>query len=420
MFDLDQMHEVFQSLRRNKLRTLLTGLGVFWAVLMLIVMLGFARGLEAGAARNFGSWARNSCGFWAHSTTKPFAGHQAGRRILFAPDDVPALERVPGVQLVVARHALGGWGTPSRVTYKGKGDSFSIWGDEPAYQRIEALQLQAGRFLNEADMLEARKIAVIGPRVAEALYAPGQDPIGTRILINNVEVTVVGVYAAPQGGGNRWLSGRVFMPRTALLRAFGLGMRFASVAMLIDDSRDAVAIEEDVKALLKRRHRIAPSDPGGFGSFNVAREFGRVQTLFFGIAALAWVVGALTLLAGAIAVGNIMVIAVSERTREIGVRKSLGATPARIMMQVVTEAVLLTGLAGYLGLVAGVGVLEIAGRLVVASAKPDEPGFFGAPELDFGRAVIAATLLTVAGTLAGLWPARVAASVKPVEALAHE
>jgi putative ABC transport system permease protein len=420
MFDLDQMHEVFQSLRRNKLRTFLTALGVFWAVLMLIVMLGFARGLERGAERNFGSWARNACGVWGDQTTKPHAGNQAGRRILFTPQDLEAIRRtVPGLELVIARHPLGGFGGPNRISYRGKTDTFSVFGDEPAYQRIEALRFTSGRFINDADMREARKVAVIGPRVREALYAPGEDPVGTRILVNNVELTVVGAYA-PSDSANRWLNGRVFMPRSTLLRTFGLGQRFTSMAMLVAAGHDATAVEERVKALLKRRHRVAPDDPRGVGAFNVAREFGKVKTLFFGISTLAWVVGALTLLAGAIAVGNIMMIAVSERTREIGVRKALGATPARIMAQVVVEAVVLTGLAGYLGLCAGVGVLEIAARVIEAGANPEQPGFFAAPELDVAKAVAAAALLTLAGTAAGLWPARVAAAVRPVEALAHE
>ena len=237
------------------------------------------------------------------------------------------------------------------------------------------------------------------------------------------EFVVVGVYHTADAGGPRgdWVNGRVFVPRTTFARAFATGNKIGAMAILVGGGRPSVEVEADVRAILKARHRIHPDDERAFGSFNREKEFRKMSNLFLGIRALTWIVGVLTLLAGAIGVSNIMMIAVAERTREIGIRKAIGATPLSIMVQIVPEAVVLTALAGYLGLVAGVGVLEIVGRIVESHAQGRQgPTLLRRPEIDLGKAVLAAVVLTVAGALAGLAPARAAVAVRPVEALAHE
>jgi putative ABC transport system permease protein len=420
LFGLDHWREVLQSLRRNRLRTLLTACGVFWGVFMLVVMLGFGRGLENGASRNFGSWAMNTVFVWGQQTATAHAGRLPGRTITLSTDDARVVRAVDGVDLVVERNFWGGRGGGSRVSRKDRAETFSVSGETPEFLRLESLEIASGRFLNPDDVAEGRKVSVIGTRVREVMFEPGEDPIGARLQVGGVETTVIGVYSsAGMGGRADWANGRVFIPRTTYVRMMGLGTRVDGLAILVAPDRDATAAEAEIVALLKQRHAVHPDDPRAFGAFNRAREFKKVSDLFTGIAALTWGVGVLTLLAGAIGVSNIMIIAVAERTREIGIRKAVGATPLSIMAQVVTEATVLTGLAGYTGLVAGVAFIEIAAHLT-GSMSSSGPSVFGRPEVDLARVLAAAAVLTLAGALAGLAPARSAVAIRPIEALAHD
>ncbi len=422
-FELDQFHEIFQTLRRNRLRTFLTACGVFWGVFMLVLMLGFGRGLEKAVEEDMGFWAINNIGFWTAATSKPYAGRQAGRRIWLTLEDVEAINKVPGVQVAWGRNHFFG----ARVSRGEKNLQSMVTGDYPEIRLTEASVIKAGRFLNPADIAESRKVAVIGTRVEELLFERGEDPIGKTIEVSGGVFQVVGVMDASMasgGGGGRaeMLASRVFLPRDTLAKILAMGNRLTSIPILVESSRPSTEVEVDVKALLKQRHRVAPDDERAIQGFNRDKQFKKFVGLFTGIRVLSWVVGVLTLLAGAIGVSNIMMIAVAERTKEIGIRKAIGATPSSIMTQIVAEATILTGLAGYLGLCAGVVVLELSAKVVKASAAAggEGPRFFSAPELDLSKAIIATILLTLAGAIAGLAPARAAVSVRPVEALAHE
>ncbi len=420
IFSADHWQEVFQILRRNRLRTFLTACGVFWGVFMLVVMLGFGKGLENGATKGFSSWALNTIFIWSGETSKAFAGRQPGRRIQMTMEDIEAIAtRVEGVDTVVPRNFRGGRQGVNKVTYKDKSGSFGVVGDSVDDLKLEALDITDGRFLNPADLVERRKIAVIGPRVRQALFAEDESPLGATIGVGGTSVTVVGVYQSPaQGDRADWDNGRVFIPRTTFARMYGLGSSVDAMAILVRSDRDAGEVETAAKALLRTRFGVAPNDLRAFNGFNMAREFSKIQMLFRGIAALTWFVGLMTLVAGAIGVSNIMMIAVAERTKEIGIRKALGAPPSSIVAQIVAEAMTLTALSGYLGLVVGVGVVEAAARMMGGASGGSR--FFGAPELDFSKALVATSVLVVAGALAGLAPARNAVAIRPVEALAHE
>lgn len=421
LFDFTHWYEVLQSLRRNRLRTVLTACGVFWGVFMLVIMLAFGRGLEGAATRDFANWAQNSLMVRSDEAVLPFRGRQPGREPRLVLDDALAVARVPGVELALPRNQVGGRWAASQVARKNKRQGFAISGEEPEYLKLEALALRQGRFINPLDTAERRKVAVIGSLVVQELFEPDEDPIGQAINIGSTEFVVIGVHENPTAGGRgEWLNGRVFIPRTTLVRLFGLGNRVNQIAVLVAPDHSSLEVEAAIQALLRQRHAIHPADPGGIETHNREKEFRKFQQLFLGIAVLTWVVGGLTLLAGAIGVSNIMMIAVAERTREIGVRKAIGATPASIMLQILTEATVLTGLAGYLGLVAGVAVTELAARIFEALPPSEGPRFFTKPELDLGKAIAAAALLTISGALAGLAPARSAVAVRPVEALAHE
>jgi putative ABC transport system permease protein len=296
------------------------------------------------------------------------------------------------------------------------------YGDFPEIRLTESSEIVSGRFINELDIEQDRKVAVIGPGVVSALF-PGEDPIGKTLEVAGVPFVVVGVLDASGAGtfkdqANR----RVFLPRSTVVRAFGAGVnKLSSLPVIVTDERSSEEVENDIRALLKARHHIAPDDDAALGSFNRERQFRKLERLFFGIRALSWIVGALTLIAGAVGVSNIMMIAVAERTREFGIRKALGARPGTILGQVVAEATLLTALAGYVGLVLGVALLEVVGRVVAAApAIGRGPRFFTAPDLDLPSALAAIGALTLAGVLAGLAPARAALAVPPAVALAHE
>ena len=418
LLELDHLHEILQTLRRNRLRTFLTACGIFWGVFMLVVMLGFGRGLEKAVEEDLGFWAINNLAARGDSTSKPFGGRQAGRRVFLTPDDIAAVNQVPGVRVAWGRNHFPG----QTVSRESKTMSCMVTGDNPEIFETEASVLVAGRLLNPLDISEGRRVAVIGTRVRDTLFGK-QDPIGKDIKVMGGLFQVVGVLdssTAGPGGRQDFLSTRVFLPRPTVARITGWANRVHVIPMLIDNTRPSIDIENDVKALLKARHKIAPDDERALQMFNRDKAYQRFVGLFLGIQTLTWIVGVMTLLAGAIGVSNIMMIAVAERTREIGIRKAIGATPLSIMGQIVAEATLLTGLAGYLGLCAGVGVLEISAKIVKAMPRGQGPNFFSSPEIDLSRALLAAALLTVAGALAGLAPARAAVAVRPVEALAHE
>jgi putative ABC transport system permease protein len=419
IFELDAFHEILMTLRRNRLRTFLTACGIFWGVFMLVVMLGFARGLEKAAEQDMGFWAVNNIGFRGETTSKPFAGRQAGRRIFLTLDDVAAINRIPGVQVAWGRNHLNG----AKVTRDEKSIASMVTGDFPEIWLTEASQMAKGRFLNPDDIAESRKVAVIGTRVRDVLFEK-EDPIGKWIMVSGGLFQVVGVLdASLAGGGGRaeFLASRVFLPRPTLARILNMGDRLTSIPILVTSARPSTDVEADVRDLLKARHRVAPDDERAIQGFNRDKQTKKFLNLFAAIRGLSWIVGVLTLLAGAIGVSNIMMIAVAERTKEIGIRKAIGARPGSIMTQIVAEATVLTGLAGYLGLVVGVVVLEIAARIVSAlPAGKDGPSFFAAPELELSKAIAATVVLTIAGAVAGLAPARAAVAVRPVEALAHE
>jgi putative ABC transport system permease protein len=420
IFELDHFHEVLQTLRRNRLRTFLTACGVFWGVFMLVVMLGFGRGLEKAVEEDIGFFAINNIGFRGENTSKPFAGQQAGRRVWLTLDDMEAIRQVPGVQVAFGRNHMPG----ATATRGEKSLEAMIIGDYPEGALTERSVVSRGRYLNDLDLREGRKVAVIGTKIQEVLFGPDEDPIGQTIRAGNATFQVVGVWDTTgfgAGGQQRdFFNSRVFVPRSVLARHLGLADKVGSIPILLDSTRPSVDVENEVKAMLKQRHRIAPDDDRAISGFNRDKSFKRFQGLFFGIRALTWVVGVLTLFAGALGVSNIMMIAVAERTREIGIRKAIGATPLSIMGQIVAEATVLTGLAGYLGLCAGVALLQLAAKIVSALPAGAGPRFFSSPELDLGKAVMAAVVLTLAGALAGLAPARAAVAVRPVEALAHE
>jgi putative ABC transport system permease protein len=293
-----------------------------------------------------------------------------------------------------------------------------VQGGFDGMENFNALEVTAGRPINELDERDRRKVAVIGQRVRDQLFLPGEDPIGASIEINGISFLVIGVFKSLQNGGQQQEEERVYLPNDTLRYAFNQTGVIGSFVFTPKPGLHARVAENDVKAYLAQINKVSPDDKGVFGSFNLQDEHDKVGGLFTGIEMFSWIVAIGTIFAGAVGVGNIMLIVVKERTREIGLRKALGATPASIVAMIMQESLFLTAVAGYCGLVVGAALLElVAGKLNAAGGKA---GFMGAPELEFSAAMTALTVLMVAGMLASLLPAAKAAAVNPIVALQDE
>lgn len=410
MFNLDRWGEVLDTLRRNRLRTALTALAVAWGIFMLILLLAAGEGLHNSVVHNFKRDAVNSIWLRSGQTSVPYGGHKANRDIRLENDDYDAIRR----KIDAAQHVSGTfymWGEYT-ISYRDKHTSFDVFAVYPGHRHLENLTLHAGRFLNELDIEDARKTAVIGRKVRDFFF-PDEDPLGKRLDFRGMSFTVVGVFEDP--GGERDET-RLYIPVTTAQAAYSAHGRLHGLMFTVDsdDVAKSEAAAEAARLLLARRHDFSPDDPRAVRVHNNLERFEKFNQIFRLIRVFFWIVGIGTIIAGIVGVSNIMLISVAERTREFGVRKALGATPWSIVSTVLQESVLLTSLAGYLGLVAGVGVVE----LVNSFAPPTD--FFREPQVDIGVALVAVALLVFFGALAGYFPARRAARVNPVVALRDE
>ena len=416
MIDFDRWQEIFQSIKKHKLRAALTAFGVFWGIFMLVVLMGAGKGLENGTTSSF-DIAKNAVFVWTQRTSVPYKGLQPGRFIILKNGDIDAIkQQVPEVDVIVGTNQLGGNFSIERQNYSA---SFAVSGDFPEFLKIKPLIITSGRFINQNDMDQRRKIVVIGKRVKEVLFPEGSDPVGQLINIKDIPFKVVGVFESSVRGEDGIQDVQtIHMPMTTMQTAFNMGENVAYLAMIPEKNVPARAVEDKVRALLARRHVVAPEDKRAFGSANVEEEYKQIQMIFTGIRGFSWLVAIGTIIAGVVGVGNIMMIIVKERTREIGIRKSVGATPWSIIVMILQEALVLTSLAGYLGLIAGCAL--VAGIKFLLSNFGLESEFFANPEINFTTAFTAIIVLIVAGIVAGLIPGIRAANVNPVIALRGE
>lgn len=420
IIDTEKWHEIFKTLGQHKLRTTLTAFGVFWGIFMLTVLLGAGRGLENGVHDGFPR-VPNIVWIWIQSPTQvPYQGMAIGRQIRLEARDVDAiLKNVPSVSFVRGQNSVGIWaGTPPYTTYKNKNGTFYVQGTHAGMDSIHSMRIIEGRSINETDDRERRKVAVIGTRVKSQLFDPGVDPIGKDITISGISFTVIGVFQSQSNGNEQQEEEKIYISNETLRFAFNQVGAIGSLVVLPQPGLHAREAERDVKKYLAEIKKVSPEDLGVFGSFNLQNEYDKIQGLFAGINAFSWIVAIGTIMAGAIGVGNIMLIVVKERTREIGLRKALGATPTSIIGMIVQESIFITTIAGYAGLVVGVFLLEGIGKLLEASGGGS--GMFSRPEVDFATAISALVVLIISGLLASLLPAAKAASVNPIIALQDE
>lgn len=413
MFDIDTWHEVFSTLQKNVLRTLMTAWGVFWGAFMLVIMLGIGRGLEDGVTRNMASLSANNVYLWGGRSSVPHAGLALGRPLRLDLQDVTEVQQLPGVVAATPSIESGGWRQGTNISYADKVSNFGLRGEAPQYLEVQVDRPYLGRFINETDMAERRKVVVIGEEVRRQLIPDSIVPIGQYLQIRGVYFQIVGVIASLQGGDDaERVNNSVVVPFSTFQTAFNGRGRVGVIGVRLGPGVDSEQFEQSARRQLALRHRAAPEDPQAVGSFNLSKQTQRVVNLFRGVSAFVWFVCVCTLLAGALGVSNIMLISVKERTREFGVRKALGATPGSVIRLVLQEASVLTGLAGYLGVVAGVLGLELMSRYASSRQGPLAP-----PSVDLGVALSATLVLVFAGLLAGIAPARHAARIRPVVAL---
>jgi putative ABC transport system permease protein len=412
MFDLDKWQEIFYTIRQNKLRTFLTAFSVGWGIFMLVLLLGAGSGLQNGVEYSFRDDAMNSIWVYPNKTSIPYNGRQPGRWIRMTNEDLEYVsEKIPEVEFITARVYVSG----NRVVrYKNNYSSFSVVGVHPDHMHLEKNTVIRGRYVNTKDVNENRKVIAIGNKVADILFKNSVDPIGKWINVNGVQFKVVGVF---DDIGNEGEADDIYIPISTAQKAYGEGKNIGMMAFTIGAATLAESnrITSQVEELLYSRHDISPADEAAIRVRNVYEAFERIIGLIRNINIFVAVVGVSTILAGIVGVSNIMLIVVKERTKEIGIRKAIGATPGSIISLVLQESIFITLVAGYIGLLFGVGVIELTDYAL--SLADGDVGLFRNPEISFQTALFATGLLVFSGALAGFFPARSAAKVKPVVAL---
>jgi putative ABC transport system permease protein len=409
MFDLDKWQEIYETVNKNKLRTFLTGFSVAWGIFMLIILLGSGYGLENGVKKEFEGDAVNYLSINGGVTSKPYKGMKPGRFIQMENAEEEMLSVLSNVDKSSNRTRLWQINT---ISYKNQYGTFDVFAVSPDYSEVERLVMTSGRFLNQIDMTETRKVVALGRLVYEELFK-GAEALEKYVNIGGVPFKVIGVFNDP--GNDRDLE-RVYIPTSAGQRVFGMGENLNSIQLMLGNAsvEESQQTVDEVKAAMSEKFKFDPTDNRALFIWNSIEEYQQFMDLFASIRLFIWFIGIGTIIAGIVGVSNIMMIVVKERTKEIGVRKALGATPWSIVSLILQESIVITALAGYIGLVLGVGLLELVG----GSFKGDS--YFANPEVNINVALGATLILIIAGALAGFVPAKKAASVKPVVALRDE
>jgi len=417
LFSRDTWQEIFGSIRKNKARTIITVIGVLWGIFIYIVLSGAAKGLDNGFEEEFKDVAMNSMFAWAQQTSVPYAGFKTGRPIQLKLGDVRTLaSRIPEIQYIAPRIVKGAFGGEAGNVVRGqRTGSYSIYGDFPVLSKIATQKIYVGgRFVNQGDIKEHRKVCVIGERTQKELFAKDEDPIGKFIQIDKVFFKVIGVKKYEEGGGFAE-DDDITIPFSTYRKLYNTADNVGWLAIAAYDNVDVIKVEEDVKKILKSIHQIAPEDERAIGSFNLGEIFTKINGFAKGLTFLSLVVGIATIIAGVIGIGNILLISVKERTKELGVRRALGATPSEVRGQIILESVFLTLIAGIFGIVLGAFVLR---GIDYVSQDADIP--YTNPTVPIPYVLGALFLMVVLGTLIGLIPAQRAVSIKPIDALREE
>ena len=417
LFDKNTWQEIFGSIGKNKTRTIITVIGVTWGIFIYIVLAGASKGLDNGFERNFETVAKNSIFTWSQSTSMPYAGYKTGRRLNLKVQDAVTLQnRVPEIQYIAPVNTKGVFGGTSALGVRGlKSNSYPVYGYFPVIAKMATQKIyDNGRFINEEDEDQARKVCVIGERTEQELYEKDEDPIGTYVRLDGIYFQVVGVAKLTQNTPFA-TDGDVFIPFSTFKKLYNTGDNAQYFTIAAYDDADVVQVEKDIKAVLKSIHSVHPDDERAFGAFNLGEIFGKIMGFANGLTFVSLIVGLATILAGVIGIGNILLISVKERTKELGIRRALGATPNEVRSLIILESVFLTMMAGIIGIIMGAGVLNLINNLTQDSDFP-----YTNPTVPIPLVIGALLVMVVLGTLIGLIPAQRAVSIKPIDALREE
>ena len=417
LFDLDRFQEIWQTITRNKVRSLLTAFGVFWGIFMLVIMMGAGRGMERGMMQGIDGFATNSCFMGTSQTSLPYKGFQKGRQWSIRNRDLDILlNSIPEIE--VLSPMLWGARSANNVVFRENTGSYNVRGLHSNYIEIEQQRMRFGRFINQIDIVQARKVCVIGTTVYEELFPTRGNPLGQHIRVNGIYYQIVGVASGVSGlsiGGRS--EETVVIPFSTMQRVNNQGDIIHLLAASTLPNVPVKEVQEKMETVLKANNSVSPDDKQAVWSFNLQEQFQMFQYLFLGIAIVIWIVGSGTLIAGIVGVSNILTVTIKERTKEIGIRRALGAKPGTIMGQIIWEGLVLTSIAGLLGLCFGVLCLILANTYWLENA---EDVFLSDPMITFGAAVASVIILLFFGLVAGSLPARRALQVKAIEAIREE
>ena len=411
---MDFFEEIWATISRNRSRSILTGFGVFWGMMMLLVLVGLGQSLTSGIMANIEGFATNSCFVIPDRTSKPYKGLQKGRSWAIRNKDLPVIYDAAKHAEVCAPICFGG---QSKVRYANWQEEYSILGITSEYPDVLYVPLLYGRNINDIDVQEKRKVCVIGNEVYKTLFPEGGNPVGKYLHVGSMQFQIVGVKDKCRAQVS--IDGRpdqqLLWPITTLQHALRLGENIHMIMAIAQNDVPVKEVEEELKAVLKELYTIAPDDNRAMFTMNMEETLKAFKYLMVGLSALIWLIGLGTLISGAVGVSNIMLVTVRERTKEIGIRRAIGASPWVIMKQILSESTLLTLLSGVFGIVAAVGVLRVA----EIALKGNEM-FNQNMQISFGVAIGGLLILVVIGLLAGVLPARRALAIKPIEALNEE
>ena len=417
MFDLDRWTEIWVTITRNKTRSLLTCFGVFWGILMLVILLGSGRGMQNGIMRSVNGFATNSAFFFADRTSESYKGFNKGRQWDMRNRDVESIRREVK-ELSAISPIIWGNSSDKNIVYGMMSGTFNVKGVHPDYFQIETQKLFHGRLLNEVDERERRKVCLIGTKVKEVRFKEA-DPCGSYIRVNGIYYQVVGVVQQRASGVN--IGGRseecVFLPFSTMQQTLNQGDIIHFLCVAAKPDVQMLPVINKIKSIIKEQNFISPTDPQAVSAINLAAQFETFNNAFLGIDILIWIVGVGTLLAGIIGVSNIMMVTVKERTKEIGVRRALGAKPWNIISQIMSESLLITAMAGLMGLTVGVFLLDMVDQLI---GDPVGETMLLHPAVSIQVALAATSILLLAGLLAGLIPAWRAMQIKAIDAIREE
>ncbi len=411
MLSIDFWQEILHTIKTNKLRTILTGFSVAWGIFILIILLGAGDGLQNGIKAQFSRGAVNSMWIVPLYTSRPYNGLPEGRPIVFHNDDYEALKKFKEIEAITGMNNEDSWEGKSVMQYKGNYGVFEMCSCHPAQAIADQVTILQGRFINQIDIDQIRKTTVITKIVKDALFK-NEDPLGKYITVRGVPFEVVGVFQDASELNNR----RIYLPLTTRQRVFNGGDKIKLFGVTLTDM--TVGQIENfmtrIRELFAKKYNFDPQDMRAVHIGDNFKQYKQFMDLFSTISMVVWAVGIMTIIAGIMGVSNIMVITVKERTHEIGICKALGATPGSIVAQVISEAILITGVAGFFGMSMGVFLLDFSAKNLPAF------DYFKNPGVNVWIMLSAVAVIVISGVLAGLAPALHAARIRPIVALRDE